>query len=390
MSKPRKTICLVANTAFTLINFREELMAKLVSLGHRVVAVVPDTCEFLQNKDIAAEFAARGIEFHPCAFSRLGINPFKDIRSVMVSYSIFRKLNPDVVLNYTVKPTIYASCSAWWAGVPVIASNITGVGSVLTSQSGLKNKMLSWIILILYRFALQRNTVVFFQNPDNRKMFENQGCLEQTPTKILNGSGVNLTHFKRKMPLSTRPRFLFAGRLLVDKGIWEYIKAARLVKKNYPQAVFSVLGHLDAGKGGFSQSDLDTVIAEGMITYYPPRQDIRPVLEDHNVLVLPSYGEGTPRAVLEAMAFGMPIITTDVPGCRDTVQQAQNGFCVPARDILSLANSMVQLIENPNIIASMGLRSREMAECKYDVHKVVSEVLHAVGIPDTVETEGEF
>jgi glycosyltransferase involved in cell wall biosynthesis len=221
---------------------------------------------------------------------------------------------------------------------------------------------------------------VIFQNPDNRQVFVERGIVELPRTLIVHGSGVNVEHFS-PAPLSQgEPVFLLIARLLGDKGIREYVRAAALLKEKYPAVVLQLVGPDDPSPDGIPLDEVKKWHEAGVIQYLGSTKDVRPYLAQCHVYVLPSYHEGTPRSVLEAMAMGRPVVTTDAPGCRETVQPGENGYLVPTRDAEALARAMERFILEPGLIGEMGSRSRRIAEQKYDVHKVNAVILQGMGL----------
>lgn len=237
------------------------------------------------------------------------------------------------------------------------------------------------LVRILYRFALTKAHKVFFQNPDDERLFRELGLMPAAvPSIVVNGSGVDLASFAMSPILKRMPVFLMIGRLIGDKGLREYAEAAKRVKGIHPEARFQLIGWLDTNPDAIAQSELDWWIADGTLEFLGKLDDVRPAIADSTVYVLPSYREGTPRTVLEAMSMGRPIITTDAPGCRETVIDGENGFLVPVKSVDALVEAMLKFIEDPTLAPRMGRRSREIAEEKYDVHKVNAVMLHEMGI----------
>lgn len=361
--------------ADSLINFRGHLLRTLVEKGHAVTACAPDA-----SADIQAELAGMGVKYHDVILNRSGLNPLSDIRTFLMLIIMFREMKPDVLLSYTIKPVIYGSIAARLAGVPAIYSMITGLGYAFASGNG-KKKWVTYLARFLYRLALKNNKRVFFQNQDDRDFFVRAKMLafvEQSA--LINGSGVDLQHFGYAPLTESVPSFLLIARLIRDKGIVEYVEAARLVKYLYPAAQFCLLGPLDSNPNAIPSSQINEWNNEGAITYMGVASDVRPAIAACSVYVLPSYAEGTPRTVLEAMAMGRAVITTDAPGCRETVVNGVNGFLVPVHDALALAKAMISFIENSDMIERMGKEGRRLAKHKFDVHKVNKVILGVMGL----------
>jgi glycosyltransferase involved in cell wall biosynthesis len=254
------------------------------------------------------------------------------------------------------------------------------LGYAFTGEASGKRGLLRRLIQRLYRFGLSKSRKVFFQNPDDEALFRQLGLLPaDIPSCVVNGSGVDVADYALA-PLPEKPSFLLIARLLGDKGVREYAQAARKVKAQYPDAVFQLVGWIDDNPDAISQQELDEWVNTGTVEFLGKLADVRPAVADCNVYVLPSYREGTPRTVLEAMAMGRPVITTDAPGCRETVTDGDNGFLVPVKAVDELAAAMVKFLENPELVAGMGERSRLVAEQKYDVHRVNEFMLGEMGI----------
>jgi len=369
-----KRICLIANSGFTIVNFRAELIKELIFSDNDVIVICPLECDLMHGRDLTEEFSNLGVKFVPIVINRSGINPISEFNLLISLYNVLRNEMPDVVLNYTIKPTIYGSFAAWLAGVKYIASNITGLGYVFTTRS-IGSFILSSIIKLQYKLALRCNSIVFFQNPDDEALFKKLSLTSSVKTKVIDGSGVDVAKFIRKNFDPKPHSFIFVGRLLCDKGVKELIGAAEIIKSKYPHAIITLLGSIDNNPSSLTEYDLKDYIASGVINYLPARPDVRDALDEHEVFVLPSYREGTPRSVLEAMSMSMPIITTDVPGCRETVVSGTNGFLVEPKNAEKLAIAMEEFILKPDLVKKFGEASRELAINRYEVNKVNESIL---------------
>jgi glycosyltransferase involved in cell wall biosynthesis len=317
------------------------------------------------------------VTYRTVYLARTGINPFADIHSLLNLILLFRSIKPDVFLGYTIKPVIYGSLAARLAGVSQIFSMITGVGYALSNYDR-KSRIVGRVVKAMYRFVLKRNRRVFFQNPDDRQLFLDQLLIEnERQTCLINGSGVDIDTFSPE-PMPENISFLLIARLLRDKGIVEYAQAARAIRKKYPEITCRLVGVFEDSPSSLSESDVMNWAKQGTIELLGEMDDVRPALADCSIYVLPSYREGTPRTVLEAMSMGRPIITTNVPGCRETVENGVNGYLVPVRDVQSLVAKMESFIKCPETIASMGAASRKIAVEKYDVRKVTASILAAM------------
>lgn len=371
----RKRIAIIASISTSLINFRGELIKKWIELGHEVYACAPDFECKIKDKLECAKVKPVEIKLF-----RTGLNPFKDLVSLYSLYKTLNEINPDVVYSYTIKPVIYASIASKLAGVDYISSLITGLGYTFSGNSFTK-KIINRVTRILYKISLSTNKLVLFQNEDDRKLFVDLKLVDEGKTAVVNGSGVNTSHFYYSPYDKNEVSFLMICRLLKSKGIYEYIKAAEMVKRNYPDVEFNVVGPYNPGNPDSIDEDiLKRAEKEGIINYHGRKDDVRPFIEDSSVYVLPSYREGTPRSVLEAMSMGRPIITTDVPGCRETVDEGVNGFLVSEKNYEQLVDRMLYFINNKDKIREMGDNSRRIAEEKYDVHKVNEDIINKMGL----------
>lgn len=372
-----KTFLLIASFPDSLIKFRGPLLRALVAKGLDVHVAAPDLADV---PDIRTELEALGITLHGISLKRTGTNPVADLATVAELWRLMRRIRADYVLGYTIKPVIYGSMAAWLANVPNRFALVTGLGYAFTGDASGKRGLLRKLIQRLYRFGLSKSRKVFFQNPDDEALFRQLGLLPaDIPSCVVNGSGVDVADYALA-PLPEKPSFLLIARLLGDKGVREYAQAARKVKAQYPDAVFRLVGWIDDNPDAISQQELDGWVNTGTVEFLGKLADVRPAIADCNVYVLPSYREGTPRTVLEAMAMGRPVITTDAPGCRETVTDGDNGFLVPVQAVNELAAAMVKFIENPELVAGMGERSRLVAEQKYDVHRVNEFMLGEMGV----------
>jgi glycosyltransferase involved in cell wall biosynthesis len=292
---------------------------------------------------------------------------------------MLRQLQPDVVIAYTIKPIILAAAAAKAAGVPNFVALITGLGYAFTGGREPKRLLSRFLATKLYRRALSRTNLAAFQNRDDREDFRRLGVLPSSlNTIVINGSGVDLDHYCQVQP-PPQPSFLMIGRLVIDKGVREFGEAARRLKQDYPGVKVGLVGWIDVEPHALSQKELDSFVAAG-IEHHGRLADVRPAIAAHSVYVLPSYREGTPRSVLEAMAIGRAVITTDTPGCRETVVHGENGLLVPPRDADALYRAMVHFVRNPHLIPLMGAASRQLVERKYDVHKVNEQLLLHAGL----------
>ncbi|MCW7553164.1 glycosyltransferase family 4 protein [Endozoicomonas gorgoniicola] len=383
--KPRSNIVFIsASYAPSLLNFRRELIVSFIDNGYKVHAAAPKV-----DDDIKVKLDALGVVVHEVYMQRTGLNPLIDIMYCWSLVRILRDIRPSIFLAYTIKPVIYGSFAAFIAKIPTRFALITGLGFAFTSKvTGLKRLIVS-ISRKLYKAALSRSTHVLFQNPDDRQLFTELGLVNIKKCGLINGSGVDLQHYQAA-PLPSNSVFLFIGRLLADKGIREFASAARIVKESNPQARFLVAGWIDTNPTAIDQTELEEWINSGTIEFLGKLSDVRPAIRECSVYVLPSYREGTPRTVLEAMAMGRPVITTDAPGCRETVIDGRNGYLVPVKAVDELAEAMTRFIDNPALRATMGQESRLIVNDKYDVHKVNRSIMQQLGIETDVKPVSSY
>jgi len=368
---------LIASFPDSLIKFRGPLLRALLSQGLDVHVAAPDLSG---AKSIRDELTALGVTLHQIGLKRTGTNPVADLGTVLELWTLMRRIRPDYVMGYTIKPVIYGSLAAWLAGIPNRFALVTGLGYAFTGEATGKRGLLRNMIQWLYRFGLSKTHKVFFQNPDDQALFRQLGLLSDgIPSRVVNGSGVDVLDYA-VAPLPGKFSFLLIARLLGDKGIREYAKAAELVKSKYPKASFRLVGWIDENPDAISQRELDGWVNAGTLEFMGKLADVRPAIAGCTVYILPSYREGTPRTVLEAMAMGRAVITTDAPGCRETVVDGDNGFLVAVKDADELASAMIRFIEEPELVVRMGKQSRKIAEEKYDVRKVNACMLGEMGI----------
>lgn len=359
---------ILASSASSLKNFRGHLILKLVSEGISVHACAPDIDQDHETRDW---LDSNSITFHNAPFSRTGLNPISDLVGLFRLRKLLTQVKPDIFLSYTVKPVIWGGIAARMAAVPKRVALITGLGYAFTGVASGKRWFIQRIVRRLYQLSLKGMHQIFFQNPDDKIDFEKLGVLPlHVPIDIVNGSGVDINKYAVE-PLPSKPlKFLLIARLLGDKGIREYVLAASEIKRNFVDVEFHLVGGLDTNPDGLKEDEVKAWANQGYIIWHGQQRDVRSFIANSHVYVLPSYREGTPRTVLEAMSMGRAIITTDAPGCRETVIADHNGYLVPIQSVEPLVKAMMSFINYPNQIVSMGRNSRQLAEAKYDVHKV--------------------
>jgi len=371
-ARPQRVV-LFGSFAPSLTLFRGRLIEAMVARGHQVFALAPDMAP-----DIVADLKALGATPRTVPLGRTSLDPFEANRSAGAIADLFAELRPDIVLAYTIKPIVLGGPAARSVGarfVPVV----TGLGYAFTGGFEPKRMLARTMASLLYRRAFGAAEIAIFQNPDDLADFRRLRLLRRRlPTAIINGSGVDIDHYAQA-PLPPEPSFLMIARLLGDKGVREYGEAARRLKQDFPHVPVSLVGYLDSAPDGISQAQLDAIVAGG-VAYIGVLHEVRPAFAAHSIYVLPSYREGTPRSVLEALSMGRPVITTDAPGCRETVVPGVNGLLVPPRNAGALYEAMAELVRNPERLPAMGQASRRIAEEKYDVRKVNEDLLRHAGL----------
>lgn len=356
----------------TVYNFRGDLIKEIINKGYEVVVTGP-------NEENVEKILELGARFIVVPMNKTGTSFFGDLRYYKELVKIIKKEKPDVTLGYTIKPVAYGALAASRSGVQNINCLITGAGYTFIAKSA-KARIIGLIVRILYRIGLYKANHVIFQNRDDQSEFCQRKLVRKSKTAVVNGSGVNLDIFTQS-PLPETTTFLMISRFLKSKGIIEYLEAAKIVKEKYPHIKFYLLGKYEtAMQDAVPQDFIEKFINSGIVERFEETKDVRPYYEMCSVYVLPSYREGTPRTVLEAMASGRPIVTADSPGCRETTIDGKNGFLVPVKDSQALAEKMEWFIEHPERIAEMGKESRRYVEEKFDVRKVNSEMIRLMDI----------
>lgn len=365
-------ILVVGGTARSLINFRGSLLKAMVGAGHEVLAASGGASD-----QIVTDLRVLGVRYFPLPLERAGLNPWTDFQTFRALRGLIQQEKPQRILAYTVKPVIYGNLAARGSRLTHVYSMITGLGYSFGAHN-LRQRIIGEWVQTLYRVALKKASGVFFQNPDDRNEFLGRNlCPPDIPITLINGSGVDLDWFVPQ-PLPPQRCFLLIARLLADKGVREYVAAARALKTLYPHTHFRIAGSIDSNPLSITQREVDSWQSEGTVEYLGTLADVRPALADTLVYVLPSYREGTPRTVLEAMAMGRPIITTDAPGCRETVVDGVNGFLVPVKNVEALIVAMRKFIDAPELASKMGKSSLKIAREKYNVHQVNAAIMEGM------------
>jgi len=379
MQSARRSIAVITSNAYSLGNFRGPLIRAFLAAGWRVFALAPDYDE--QTRETVRLLGAEPVDID---LDRTGLKPIRDLASTAALARTLRRLAPDATLAYFIKPVIYGSIAAWAAGVPRRYALVPGLGYLFVSDpSGdrIKRRLLRRLATSLYGLGFRVCRKVFFQNNEDRQYFVEAGVLPPEKAVRVNGTGVDLERLRPLPPVMAPIRFLLMARLLREKGIGEFVEAARLVRKRHANTEFVILGGFDPNPGGFTRDEVQSWTADGVIQWMGHIDDVTPYIAASSVFVLPSYyREGIPRSNQEAMALARPVITTDNVGCRETVIDGVTGFLVPPRDVEALARAMERFVTTPALIESMGGAARSFVERKFDTRVVNATMLREMEI----------
>jgi glycosyltransferase involved in cell wall biosynthesis len=369
----KKRILVVASCANSLINFRGDFIKRLIEEGYDVYTAVDSYTDNVLAK-LNAYGVKKTLEYK---LQRTGLNPFKDLQTIFNIKNLIKDNNIDLVFPYTVKPVIYSSIAANINKVPVI-SLITGLGFTFTGLSR-KARLLQHLNEFLYKISVRKNKIIVFQNKDDQNLFFKRHILtKKNKTAVVSGSGVNLEQFKFRINenKSGKTSFVIVTRLIKEKGTHLFIEAAKALKSKYPNTEFHIIGSIEDSPSSIKIEALQSLHEEGVVIFHGAQSNILEHLTQRDVFVLPSYyREGVPRSILEALSVGLPIITTDTPGCRETVIEGENGFLIPTQNLESLIKSMEYFITNPEQVKEMGLKSRAYAENRFDVNIINKDLL---------------
>ena len=373
-----KHILIITSYGPSLINFRLPLIKKLLFKGYKVSVASPKD-RFSDN--LQKELKDIGVNINIFSLSGKSLNIFKDCKSVLQIFKIIRDSKPNIIISYTAKPVIYTGlvlkCFKKISYFPLI----TGLGYAFIDKESVKYKIIKYLIIRLYRESLKNSAKTIFQNKDEQSLFSKLKIIkEKKISNIVNGSGVDLNQYPLS-DLPSKPVFLMISRLLIDKGVREYVEAAKIVRSRSSNVRFQLAGYIDGNPSSIAAKELQSWIKEGNIEYLGEVKSVQSILKSCKYYVLPSYREGTPRSVLEALATGRPIITTDAPGCRETVIHKKNGLLVPIKDSTALANAMISLLEESDeVIKKMAFESYLIAKNKFEIDKVNKSMLNIMNL----------
>lgn len=356
-------IAISINRSWNIYNFRSGLVKALIADGHEVIAIAP-------KDEYSRLLMKMGCRFFPLEVQNTGSNPLKDLSLYFEYLRIYKKIQPDIVLQYTIKPNIYGTLAAKGLSLPVI-NNVSGLGTVF-----LNNGVVSFIAKLLYRIAFRKTDLVFFQNEDDKKEFLSKIKIPHLKTDLLPGSGIDLNKFRPQPQLNGRKfTFLMISRIIKDKGIYEFVNAAKLAKQNNLQANFQLLGEPDVNhRRGIQKDEINEWIDQGIIDYLGVTDNVSEVIKEADCVVLPSYREGTPKTLLEGAAMGKPLIATNVAGCRQVVLEGENGYLCNVKDDESLFKAVNKMYSSDKSdLERMGKKGRELMEEKYNEKLVIEK-----------------
>lgn len=362
-------IAVVLNTSWNIYNFRLNLIKALFREGHEVVAVAP-------RDEYTPKLIELGCSYEEVKMDSRGVNPIKDIALTYELYRIYKRVRPDIILHYTIKPNIYGTIAASRLNIPVI-NNVCGLGTAF-----LRENIVSKIAIALYKFAFRFPKLIYFQNNDDKKFFVESNIVLKDKTDVLPGSGIDLSRFIPAEETSNKKPFTFLliSRLIHDKGIVEYIEAIKLLRNRGVDARFELLGQIDEEHmRGIPKELIDQWIENGVVDYLGSTDDVRPYINNSDCVVLPSYREGTPKSLIEAASSAKPIVATNVPGCNNIVENDVNGLLCNLMDQHDLADKMeIMYKTDDKTRKAMGEAGRQIAEERFDEKIVIDKYLAAI------------
>lgn len=367
-------VMFITAATFTIPWFREDMLRDFSGRVDDVVVLGNET-----DSKWIPYFEELGVRYRTYPVSRNGLNPISDLETYRALKRIIAEERPDKVLTNFVKANVYGCIAAHSLGIKDIFVMMGGLGSVFHGDDR-KSRLARLFVTTEYRASLRHAKKIFFQNDEDSKLLCDLGAVKSEQVVRIYGSGVNTEHFKLE-PLPEQMSFVFIGRLVRGKGVLDYLDAARIVKREYPDVRFDLVGPYDTNPSGLKPEDIEPYIEDGTVVYHGEQKDVRPYLKNASCFVLPSYyGEGTPKSALEALATGRPLIVADAVGCREVVEDGVNGFLVPPRDPQAIAQAMLRILEKPRLAGRMGAASRRTAEDTYDVRKVNGVICGTIGI----------
>ena len=381
-------VAVIHSNANYLIGLRLPIMKEMRSRGMQVLALAPN----MEEKH-AIVLRKYGIESGSYALRPTGLNPLADLRNMFSLAALLRRCKPDIVLTNNVKPVIFGTFAATIAMVPARFALVSGLGYAFTDdgmRANRKKKVVRWITSRLYAAAFRLNRAVVLQNPDDVAELEAARVLAHGRGRLVAGSGIDTSEFAYADRTGEQPVFVMVARLLLEKGVRNYLEAARMVKAKFPHARFLLVGDTDSNPSALSPEEINGYVEDGTVQWLGHVDDVRPWLYQASIFVLPSYREGLPRSALEAMSTGLALVMTNVPGCKETVQEGLNGLLVPVRDSAALANAMGELAGDMNRVHAMGRHSRAMAETIFEVSKVNDMMCGIMGLPRAMAAQGGF
>lgn len=360
-------IAIVLNTSWNIYNFRMGLIKSLQAAGHEVIAIAP-------HDEFTDRLVEAGCTYYNVKMDSRGANPLKDMLLTFELLGIYRKAKPDIIFQFTIKPNIYGTFAAYLAKIPVV-NNVCGLGTIF-----LKDDLVSKVAINLYKLAFKYPRKVFFQNADDCSLFLERGLIDEHKAEIIPGSGIDINKFiplAKNTTLADPPVFLMISRLIIDKGVREYIQAIRKLKAQKVNARFQILGAMDPQhRRGIPTAEIEGWIAEGLIEYMGTTDDVKPYIQAADCIVLPSYREGTPRTLLEASAMERPIIATNVAGCNNVVHDYYNGLLCKIKDADDLAHKIKEMASLPaDMRMKMGKNGRELVLERFDERLVVNKYM---------------
>ncbi len=372
-----KKVVIIAHQARAVYTCWSVLIQHMQKAGYEVVCCVSKQ-EHSSHIQSLKDLNVRVINY---SLERKGINPLHDIKSLLQLYNILRHERPQKIFTFAIKPVIYSNIAANLAGIKDVYSCITGLGFSFEPANTIFKKLLHHTVIILYKFALRQCKGIIFQNIADKEIFLQKKILPPASNILIsNGTGVDTKHFYLQKNFPTNITFLLMARLLIAKGIEDFAKAAQILKLKYPCINFQLLGPLEQGPGSLSQKHILNWQQQGLIEYLGETIDVRPYIAAASVVVLPSWREGLSCSLMEAMSMGRPIVASQVPGCKELIEEGVNGFLVPPRDAKALANALEKFIINKELLAPMGAHSRRMAIEHFDAHSVARQILHYMDI----------